>query len=419
MRAASMMLRALGVERALFKGMEWVTVPWTFPEETQLVVRLRPARAERQRCPHCGRRCPGYDSGEGERRWRAPDFGLVRVYIVSLAPRVRCSEHGVVVARVPWARHASGFTRAFEDTVAWLVVRTDRSTLSHLLRIAWRSVGAIAERVVESLRGSFDPFANLKRIGIDEVSYRKGHRYLTVVVDHDSGRLIWASPKADEKTLLSFFDLLGTERCRQLQLISADAAAWIKNAVQARCPQATLCTDPFHVVQWATQALDTVRRAVWNDLRKSGAPDLAATLKNARWALWKNPEHLTEKQSCCLAQIQKTNRPLYRAYLLKEQLRAVFHAGSEDAAALLGQWCSWAARSRLPPFKKVARTIRDHFHSITAAIEHRLSNARIEAINNRLRLLTRLACGFHSHGPLIALAMLKLGGFCPSLPGRD
>lgn len=418
MREASMILRALGVERAVVKGIEWQTPDWLFPEEPQLIVRLRPVRSERQRCPHCGRRCPGYDAGEGERRWRAPDFGLVRVLVAAPAPRVRCMEHGVVVARVPWARHNSGFTQAFEDTVAWLVVRTDKSTLANLLRIAWRSVGAILERVTSSVRGSFDPLADLARIGIDEVSYRKGHRYLTVIVDHDSGRLVWASPKADEATLNRFFDLLGPERCSRLRLVSADAAAWIRNAVRARCPQAILCTDPFHVVQWATQALDAVRRQLWNELRDSGRPELARSLKHARWALWKNPESLTDPQSRCLALIQRANRPLYRAYLLKEQLREVFRTGGLAALTLLERWIAWATRSRLPAFQKVARTIREHHTSIKAAIEHRLSNARVEAINNRLRLLTRLAYGFHSHGPLIALAMLKLGGHCPPLPGR-
>ena len=418
MRSASMIVRALGVERAVFKGMDWVQDPWTFPEESQLLVRLRPARAERQRCPYCGRRCPGYDSGNGERRWRAPDFGLVRVFIVAAAPRVRCAEHGVVVARVPWARHDSGFTHAFEDTVAWLVTRTDKSTLAQLMRVAWRTVGAIIERVVDSMRGTFDPLADLTSIGIDEVSYRKGQRYLTVVIDHRSGRLLWASPKADAATLNKFFDLLGPERCARLQTISADAAAWVRTVVRERCPQARLCVDPFHVVQWATDALDKVRRAVWNDLRSSDRPDLAQSLKHARWALWKNPEDLTAAQQNCLASIQRTNQPLYRAYLLKEQLREVFRVGGRAAWKLLERWIAWALRSRLDPFVKVARTIREHRAGIEAALEHGLSNARVEGANNQLRLLTRLAYGFHSHGPLLALAMLKLGGFCPPLPGR-
>ena len=189
--------------------------------------------------------------------------------------------------------------------------------------------------------------------------------------------------------------------------------------VKERCPNATLCMDPFHVVQWATDALDKVRRSVWNELRASGQPELASTLKNARWALWKNPEDLSAPQAACLASIQQTNRPLYRAYLLKEQLREIFRTRGVAALAMLDQWIAWALHSRLEAFIKVARSIREYRASIQAALEHGLSNARIEATNNQLRLLTRLAYGFHSAGALIALAMLKLGGYCPPLPGRS
>jgi transposase len=413
-----MLLRALGVERAVVKGIAWETDAWTVPEEPQLVVWLQPVRSERRYCPHCGRRGRRYDAGHGERRWRAPDFGLVRVHLVAPAPRVRCPEHGVVVARVPWARHRSGFTRAFEDTVAWLVTRTDKSTLATLLRVAWRTVGAILERVVAEMRARIDPLDKLERIGIDEVSYRKGHRYLTVVVDHASGNLVWAHPKADAATLQRFFDQLGPKRCARLYLVSADAAAWIRQAVRSRCPQATLCIDPFHVVQWATAALDQIRRALWNQLRQSGQPDLASSLKHARWALYKNPENLTTHQQRTLAAIQRANQPLYRAYLLKEQLREVVRRGGRAGKRLLDRWLAWASRSKLAPFVMVARTIRAHRAGIDAALDHGLSNARTEANNNQLRLLTRLAYGFHSPAPLIALAMLKLGGLCPSLPGR-
>lgn len=419
MRMGSMLLRALGVEHTVVEDVDWQTDEWMVPPEAQLIVRVRPRKGERGRCPHCNRRCPGYDAGHGERRWRAPDFGLLRVYLVAATPRVECAEHGVVVARVPWARHDSGFTRTFEDTVAWLVTRTDKSTLAHLLRVAWRTVGAIVERVVDSLRGTFDPFADLTRIGIDDVSYRKGQRYLTVVVDHATGRLLWAAPKAEAATLRQFFDVLGPERCARIELVSADGASWIHNVVKERCPNATLCMDPFHVVQWATDALDKVRRSVWNELRASGQPELASTLKNARWALWKNPEDLSPPQAACLASIQQTNRPLYRAYLLKEQLREIFRTRGVAALAMLDQWIAWALRSRLEAFIKVARSIREYRASIQAALEHGLSNARIEATNNQLRLLTRLAYGFHSAGALIALAMLKLGGYCPPLPGRS
>ena len=175
-------------------------------------------------------------------------------------PRVRCRDHGVVVAWVPWARHGAGHTRAFDDTAAWLAVRTAKSAVMELLRISWRTVGRIVTRVSGDAQAKVDRFAGLRRIGIDEISYKRGHRYLTVVVDHDSGRLVWAAVGRDEATLRKFFDELGESRCAAITLVSADAAGWIAIVVAERCQNATLCLDPFHICQWASKALDEVRR---------------------------------------------------------------------------------------------------------------------------------------------------------------
>ena len=232
-----------------------------------------------------------------------------------------CRRHGVVVCAVPWARHGSRFTRAFEDQTAWLAVNTSRSAVAELMRVAWRTVGAICERVCAEAQREVDLLANLKRIGIDEISHRKGQRYLTVVVCHDSGRLVWAAPGRDRRTVEAFLDQLGEQRCKQLTLVSADMAAWVAGPIAERCPQAELCLDPFHVVMLATDALDEIRREVWNEARRAGQTGLANDLKGARFALWKNPENLTDRQAAKLSSIQKTNHKLYRAYLLKEQLQ--------------------------------------------------------------------------------------------------
>ena len=230
--------RLLGVEHTVVEAV-------CFDEQADsIVVSVRPARGRRRRCGICGRRCPGFDQGEGRRRWRALDLGTVQALLEADAPRVRCRHHGVVVAAVPWARHGAGFTRGFEDTAAWLAVHTSRVAVAELLRVAWRTVGRILTRVAEEADQGVDRLAGLRRIGIDEVSHRKGHRYLTVVVDHDTGRLVWAASGHDEATLHRFFDALGEHRSAQLSLVSADAADWIANAVAARCPKAVLCLDP-------------------------------------------------------------------------------------------------------------------------------------------------------------------------------
>jgi len=296
----------LGVKRAVVERVEFDQ------GEDVLVVGVRPGARQRGRCGVCRRRCRGYDQGNGRRRWRHLDAALVQVWLEADAPRVACPEHGIVVAYVPWARHGAGHTSAFDDTVAWLAVATAKSTVCELLRIAWRTVGSIIHRVVAEAVAARDPLEGLRRIGIDEISYKRGHRYLTVVVDHDSKRLVWAAPGRDKATLSRFFDALGEARSAQVTHVSADGADWVADVVAARCPTAVRCADPFHLVAWATDALDEVRRQVWNDARRSGDTHGARKLKGARYALWKNPGDLTANQQVKLAWIAAANKPLHR-----------------------------------------------------------------------------------------------------------
>ena len=412
MRSLTLWARLLGLVKAVVEGVD-------FDEDEEcVVVSVRPSKGAKRRCGRCGKRCPGYDQGEGRRRWRALDLGTIRAFLEADSPRVRCREHGVVTAQVPWARHGAGHTYAFDDSAAWLVTHCSKSAVRDLLRVAWRTVGSIVTRVVADAEAKTDRFADLRRIGIDEISYKRGHKYLTVVVDHDSGVLLWAHPGRDQKTLEKFFDRLGVERCARITLVSADAAEWIANVVAKRCVNAELCMDPFHVVQWATKALDEVRREVWNAARRAGQKAVAKDLKGARYALWKNPEDLTARQGAKLASIAKTNKGLYRAYLLKEQLRQVFALKGADGVALLDAWLRWARRCRIPSFVKLAKSITAQRKGIEAGLLHGLSNARVESVNTKLRLLMRIAFGFRSPEALISLAMLDLGGLCPPLPGR-
>ena len=159
-----------------------------------VVVSVRPNAKAWGRCGRCARRSPRYDQGDGRRRWRALDLGTTKVFLEADAPRVRCRNHGVLVAAVPWARHDAGHTRDFDDLAAWLAVRTSKSAVCQLLRIAWRTVGSIVARVNADVDARVDRLDGLRRIGIDEISYKRGHRYLIVVVDHDTGTLVWAGP---------------------------------------------------------------------------------------------------------------------------------------------------------------------------------------------------------------------------------
>ena len=352
-------------------------------------------------------------------------MGTIQVFVEADAPRVNCPAHGPTVRQVPWARHGAGHTRSFDQQVAWLATQCSKAAITELMRIAWRTVGAIISRVWADTEAGFDAFAGLQRIGIDEISYKRRHTYLTVVVDHDSGRLVWAAPGRDKATLAIFFDALGDQRCAQITHVSADGADWISSVVTDRCPNAVRCADPFHVVRWATDALDEVRRQAWNEARgavtqrRAGrSTGQAKALKHARYALWKNPENLTSRQQTKLGWIAKTDPRLHRAYLLKEGLRLIFQLPLEEAAEALDLWIGWARRCRIPAFVDLQRRIAKHRTSILAAIEHGLSNGRIESVNTKIRLITRIAFGFATHEPLIALAMLSLGGHRPVLPGR-
>jgi transposase len=418
----------LGCDNAVIEG---VVAEEGEDGQIAVVVRVRPRKRDAGRCPVCGKKRAGYDGGSGRRRWRALDLGTVRAEVEAAAPRVSCREHGVVTAAVPWARHGAAHTRFFDDQVAWLAAACSKTTITSLMRISWRTVGVIIARVSAEKLAAADPLAGLTRIGIDEIAYKRGHKYLTVVVDHDSGKLVWAAPGRDRKTLAGFFSLLG-DRAAALTRVSADGADWIAAEVRARAPQAVLCADPFHVVSWATGALDEVRREAWRHARAVGqtratrhgsriittSTGTARDLKGARYALWKNPENLTEKQAVKLAWIGKTSPYLYRAYLLKEGLRLAFQLGGEEGRHAIRRWQSWAARSRIPEFVALGQKIRAHLPTIHATLDHGLSNGLIESVNTKIRVITRMAFGFHNPSALIGLAMLALGGLRPPLPGR-
>jgi transposase len=399
-------------------------------DEGVIVASVRPGRGQRRRCGVCRRCSPGYDRGDGRRRWRTLDLGTVRAFVEADAPRVCCLVHGVVVAAVPWARHGAGHTYGFDQTVAWLATVCSKTAVTELMRIAWRTVGAVVARVWADTAGRVDLLAGLRRIGVDEISYRKGHKYLLVVVDHDSGRLVWAGKGANQVSLIRFFTRLGPTRCAQITHISSDSAQWMDDVIAGYCPQAVRCADPYHVVTWVTEALDVQRRIAWNAARGAAArghsrynrpTGAVKALKDARWALWKNPANLTERQREQLAWIAKTNPALHRAWALKEGLRTVFaiaRRSPAEAVEALDRWISWARRCRLPAFVKVAQRVVRHRDAIIASIEHGLSNALVESMNTKIRLIIRVAFGFHSAEAIIALAMLSLGGHRPTLPTR-
>lgn len=402
MRVCSAFKRVLGIAGLGVIGVRF--------EPQGVVVAVRP-RCRVLACPGCG--ClgeAGYD--QRLRRWRHLDLGRTRCFLEYSLRRFRCPGcRRVVSEAVPWARPGARFTRAFEDTIAWLAQQSAFSVICRLLRITWRSVARIVARVVAGLRPRLD---GLERIGIDEVSYRRGQRYLTLVVDQASGRVVWVGEGHSEQTLDRFFDALGPQRTARLRAVSVDMWAAYLKALRARAPQAAICIDPFHVVQQANLAVEAVRKQEWRRLQPRGGPGRWA--KQTRWAVLKRPERLSERQADTLALLQRENERLYQAYLLKEQLRAIYAVAPADAAALLDAWLDAAAATELPAFRRLARSLRRHRDGVLNAIEYGLSNGRLEAINAKVRLINHRSYGFHSPKPLAALIHLCCGPTTISLP---
>jgi transposase len=382
--------------------------------ELRVTVRLRRRRLE---CPQCSFTTRNrYDTREVDSSWRHLDMGGRVCRILLRRRRLRCPAHGVLAEGVPFARPDSRHTRDFEDLVAWLVTKTDKTTVSGFARVAWRTVGAICERVAVDVLDP-DRLRGLVDIGVDEISWRKHHRYLTLVSDHDTGTIVWGKPGKDTDTLHAFFDEL-PDGDASIEAVSMDMGPAYAKAVRERAPTAVICFDPFHVVKVATDALEAVRRQVWQAARALPDQRIAKTFKGARWALLKNPADLTETQAETLREMKRTGGILWRAYQLKESLREVF-AGDLDAAAvseLLDRWCARAQRSRIPEFIKAGRTIRKHRAGIDAAIDRGLSNGRHEGLNTKVRLLIRNAYGFHSAQAALALVLLACGPVTLELP---
>lgn len=360
-------------------------------------------RRRRAACSGCGQVCR-HVHDRAWRRWRHLDLAGNRCFVEYELRRVRCPDCGVRVEAVPWARPRARHTRDFEDLVAFMAQQMAKTPITALLRIGWDTVGAIVERVVSDHLDE-RRLAGLVMIGCDEISYRRGQRYLTQVCDHHTGAIVWAKPGRNAATLQAFFDQLG-ERKSSIRAVSIDMNGGYEKAIRRGLPDAEVCFDPFHVCQLAGRAVDDVRRAEWRGQGKSKTGH-GRWVKSVRWSLLKAPEKQTVGQLAALHEVEHANQRLYRAFLLKEELRLLYHLDDRTLApAHLDAWLAWASRSKLKPFVKLARTLRARRDGILAAIRLGLSNGRMEGLNSKVRLLSHRSFGFHGPTPLIALIYL-------------
>lgn len=399
MQLTTVLTNILGMKCVRARGAEF--------EDSTLVIRVAPT-TRIARCSGCGCRCRRLYDRRRDRRWRHLDLGGMRVELGYDLRRVECVRCGVCTELVPWAEPNSAFTRPFEQQVAYLAQRMDKTAVVELMGIAWRTVGSIVERVVKRLSPD-DRLSGLHTIGIDELSYRKHHKYVTIITDHQTGKIVWAREGKSAATLDAFFAELGKERCALLRTVTMDMSQAYITSVQAHAPQVQIVFDRFHVQRLAQDALDEVRRAL---VAKHTDPQERRVLKKTRFLLQKNPDNRSSVERRKVAQIQVTNKPLYRAMLLKDSLaqtldRKQYYVARDE----LDGWLAWASRSKLAPFVRVARTIRKHLHGILAYLNTGLSNGRSEGLNGKARVITRRSYGLHSAQSLIAMLFL-----CCSLP---
>lgn len=440
-------------------------------------------RRRRLICPRCGYSTPfRANLQRHDSVWRHLDLGLWRLEVHARLRRLRCPVHGVLVEGVPFARPGARFTADFEDLVVWLACKMDKSTLCRLVRIDWATVGRIIERA-GAQHPDRDRLDGLFRISVDDVAWRKGQRYLTLIGDHDRSCVVWGCDGRGRQAMDQFFKELDPQappalppsqafttaatvtdarpagadkacpaimvpfgpsasveagrgisarwldadweldpalvpRASRLVAVSMDMTGGYAASVREHAPQAKIVIDNYHVVALAGQALDEVRREHWRALRSGGEPDAALQFKHDRWALLKNPTDLTDRQAVVLAQIQAGGGKLARAWAMKEMVRAIFAKGLtvEQVSQLIDRLLARLSRCRIPAFIRLGRTIRKHRDGILAAREFHLSNARAEALNNKVKLLVRRAYGFHSSQAALALIHLACGPTQPTLP---
>ena len=371
-----------------------------------LILSVRP-RFRRLTCPHCGKSCSGRAS-TSHRSWRHLGIWGHRVWLEGPIRRLRCRTcERTVTESVPWARHGSDFTRAFEDAVGLMAQRTDQTAVSQLFGISWGDGWQHRRAPRGRVAGSWPP--------VEPAADRRRRDQLPqaaplpdVVTDHDTGNVVWVCEGKTSDVLKGFFESLGPDVCNAIEIVTMDMSQAYQKAVRDTLRNATIAFDHFHVAKLANEALNEVRRELVREARVSD-PALAKEIKGMRWPTLYSLENVPAKHLDSLAAL-RPDAPLGRAYLLKEQLLEALRHQRHRIAENLKTWTSWASRSRLAPFVRLGRTIREHARGICAFVQKRVTNARAEGINNKIRLLSHRAYGFHSAAPLIATVYLCCGG---------
>ncbi len=370
-----------------------------FIERPDLAIEIdvRPRVNGRPRCSKCGKVGPGFDTRQARRFEFVPLWGI-SVFFVYAMRRVQCVMCGVRVEAVPWASGKNHLT----DSYAWFLARWAKrlswQEVAEVFHTSWPKVFRSVERAVEWGRDHQD-LNDIEAIGIDEIQWQRGHRYLTLVYQIDAGcrRLLWIGRDRKEKTLLRFFRWFGAERGAALQFICSDMWQPYLKVIAKKAAQAAHVLDRFHIMKQLSKAIDDVRA---NEVKMLKAEGYEPVLKRARWLMLKRPENLTEKEEPRLAEVLKYNLRTVRAYLLREDFQFFWDYRSPYwAGQFLDRWCRRTMRSRLEPMKKVARSLREHRELLLNWFRAKgaISAGVVEGFNNKAKLTMRKAYGFRTY----------------------
>lgn len=382
-------------------------------------------RARRHRCP-CGW-STGARYDLSRRRWRHLDLGASPLWLEADIARIDCLACGRVrTEQVPWARPGAHCSRDVEDTIAWLAQRMDKSAITKLMRCAWRTVDSVVKRlVIEHLDADVNQarLEGLVRIGVDEISYKRGHKYLTVIADHDTGRVVWVAQGRTKAAFEEFTTALGPERCRLIKAITMDMSPTYIPAARSTLTNARICFDAFHVIKWANEALDSVfaaiREGVYQRVAEKGQP-VRKHWRTARFLLRRGRENLSTDQRELLNKMRAEDQKLALAWELKEGLRDLYqHVKTFEPYKIrvyVHKWCDAARASGINAFINLAKRINNHLDGIVAAVQLGLSNSRLEGINSRIRVIQRRGFGHPDPASLIAMIYLCMSGITPKLP---
>ena len=366
--------------------------------QAEVEVEVLPRANGRARCSGCGEPAACYDRRERRRYQFVPVLGLPTYFIYEMR-RVDCRRCGKVkVERVPWAEGKQRSTKALRWFLASWAKRLSWQETAQVFGVSWERVWRAVGMAVEWGRERVQ-LEGVATIGVDEIAWQKGHKYLTLVYQLDAGRrlLLWVGRERKIETLAGFFDWFGEERSGRLRVVCSDMWKAYLRVVAERAQAAVHVLDRFHIVQKLGKAIDAVRAAAAKQLKAQGEEPV---LKNTRWLLLKRKENLSEKQEPKLAELVKLNLRTVRAYLLKEDFQQFWECRSPTAARrFLGRWCRRAMRSRLEPMKKVAKMLRRHRPLVLNWFRtgRSYSSGAVEGMNLKAKLAMRKAYGFRSY----------------------